>query len=126
MQKFDLYDFFWKTLTEGQEDENSKENSVQNLSGQSSVPNMGTQQNTSDIKQATKNDKSEMMNQKKIASDAFSSFVGSTISGMNFKKNGATGGEIQISISNSNRPVKISWVGDKVTVTQPNGNIVIL
>lgn len=57
-------------------------------------------------------------------SQVFAEFIGATIAGVSYKKNGANGGEISLRVSKSNMPLKISWAGDKVTVTKPNGNIV--
>lgn len=55
---------------------------------------------------------------------AFRSLSGKTISGVSFKANGDSGGEISILTKNSYVPFKISWVNQNVTITDLNGNII--
>lgn len=55
---------------------------------------------------------------------AFRSLSGKTISGVSFKANGDSGGEISILTKNSYVPFKISWVNQNVTITDVNGNII--
>lgn len=55
---------------------------------------------------------------------AFRSLAGKTISGVSFKANGDSGGEISILTKNSYVPFKVSWVNQNVTITDLNGNII--
>ena len=132
MDKFDLHNyFFFKEAKQGGV-EDDEQNQAQN-SSQGMAPNPGAPaSNNQTPQQVAPSDsqdpqKDQILKQKtKADSSAFSDFIGSSIAGITFKKNGANGGEISIMISKSNMPLKISWAGDKATVTKPNGNIVSL
>lgn len=132
MNKFDLHNYFFIKELKNPNEENTTEDDDQNPSQSMPVPGQAAsataqnpQQNAGQGNKAPDNN-AILKNQNAQNSNVFSNFVGSTISDMSFKKTGGNGGEISISISKSNMPIKISWVGDKVTVTQPNGNIISL
>lgn len=57
---------------------------------------------------------------------AFRSVLGKTISDVSFEPLGGGGGKIAIKTSSSHMPLEISWVGGKVTVTQPSGEVIML
>lgn len=132
MEKFDLYNYFFLKEAQNPSEEEISQNDDQNLNATVPVPGQAAQKNPQapqqnanpGVENPTKDEILKKQNSQN--SNVFSNFVGSTISDIAFKKNGATGGEISISISRSNLPLKISWAGDKVTVTQPNGNIISL
>lgn len=59
-------------------------------------------------------------------SDAFRSLQGQTIAGVQFAPNGSNGGTIKIKVKNSYVPFTISWVNQQVTVTDLQGNSIVL
>lgn len=122
--KFDLYRYFLKEVQEEVEDENTNTDPTGQSPTQTKSPIQTSPQQG--IDKSNQNSKEILKPATSSESNIFSAYIGSTISGINFKKNGANGGEISIMVSKSNRPIKISWAGDKVTVTQPDGNIVSL
>lgn len=131
MTKFDLHNYFWNTLKEAQENE---EDPNQNIDPNGQNPELAqpeaqapAQQSPNQTPPPPTAPQEQILKQKtKADSSAFSAMIGSTISGITFKQNGPSGGEISVMTSKSNRPLKISWAGNKVTVTQPDGNIVNL
>lgn len=130
MNKFDLHDYFFKSIKEAQEDENDPNQDVDpNVQSPELAQPTGqapTQQSPNQTPQAPAPQEQILKQKTKADSSAFSNMIGSTISGIDFKQNGPNGGEISVMTSKSNRPLKISWAGNKVTVTQPDGNIVNL
>lgn len=59
-------------------------------------------------------------------SEAFRSLQGQRISGVQFMPNGTNGGTIKIKVKDSYIPFTISWVNQTVTVTDLNGNTMVL
>lgn len=57
---------------------------------------------------------------------AFREILGGTISDVVFDPAGSSGGSIKITTSQNFTPLEVSWVGQKVTVTKPDGTIVML
>lgn len=58
--------------------------------------------------------------------DAFRSLQGQTIAGVQYMPNGSTGGTVKIKVKNSYVPFTISWANQQVTVTDLQGNTVVL
>lgn len=58
--------------------------------------------------------------------NAFRDILGATLSDISYEPIGAAGGRIKIKTSNSHIPLEISWVGPKVTVTQSDGDVIML
>jgi hypothetical protein len=104
MKKFDTYNYF-KMLVENE--------MAQQEQGQPQQPQSPNQQEPQQQQQAS-------------PSDAFRSLQGQTIAGVQFAPNGNAGGTIKIKVKNSYVPFTISWVNQQVTVTDLNGNTVVL
>lgn len=58
--------------------------------------------------------------------EAFRSLQGQTIAGVQYAPNGGNGGTIKIKVKDSYIPFTISWVNQKVTVTDLHGNTIVL
>lgn len=58
--------------------------------------------------------------------DAFRSLQGQTVAGVQFAPNGGNGGTIKIKVKDSYVPFTISWVNQKITVVDLQGNTIVL
>lgn len=57
---------------------------------------------------------------------AFRGLQGQMISGMTYTPNGTNGGTLKIQVKNSYTPFTVSWVNQRVTVTDLQGKTVML
>lgn len=118
MNNFDICQW----LLEQAEDESSEieQNQNNNMVQTNAVENQNQEMGN---QAPPENTPAQMSSQTK---NAFRDVIGGTISDISYERVGAVGGKLTIKTSNSHIPLVVSWVNTKVSVQQPDGNVIVL
>lgn len=120
---FSVYNFLYEQDDGDFEEENESQMDSQNPPNQGAMaPGMEQGQGAS----PQLPEKTPGQNVGSAETNSFSSVLGATISDVAYEPVGVNGGRIKIKTSSSHIPLEVSWVGQKVTVTQPDGKVVLL